>query len=109
MANSDTAGVRPRPCPAETCARDCLAWGRVPRVRARNDVFTSARRGKSEPVLGNVVFPGHHATSKWAWVLLCIWFFAIPLTILGFAAYSRLSGKPVPGLANEDEEDAQVS
>jgi len=60
-------------------------------------------------VLANAVFPGHRATSNWAWVLLCIWFFALPLVMLAFGLYSHLTGKPVPGLASDEEEEAQGS
>jgi hypothetical protein len=59
------------------------------------------------PVLASVVFPGQRATSDWAWVLLCVSFFALPLVMLAFGLHSHLTGKPVPGLASEEEEEAQ--
>jgi hypothetical protein len=60
-------------------------------------------------VLANVVFPGHHPTTNWAWVLICIWFFGVPLAVGAFGLYSKLTGKAPPGLRSDEEEKAQGS
>jgi hypothetical protein len=60
-------------------------------------------------LVANAVFPGNRAATNWAWALLCIWFFGVPLVVGAFALYTKLSGKAPPGLRGEEEEKAQGS
>jgi hypothetical protein len=41
-------------------------------------------------VIGGAVYPGMTPTTNWAWVLLAVWFFGVPLVMLGVAAYTKL-------------------
>jgi hypothetical protein len=55
-------------------------------------------------VIGGAVYPGTTPTSNWAWVLLAVWFFGLPLVMLCAAAYVKLSGKELRGQSQPEHE-----
>jgi hypothetical protein len=52
-------------------------------------------------VISSVVYPGSQPTTAWAWVVIGLWFGALPLVMLTIAAVYRITGKE----AEQDEQE----